>query len=245
MIDVHAHLANAQFTDLEAVLGRAKGAGVDKIIISITDPDELSLAEEIVSANTCLYLTVGFDPVILSETKFNQFQRIASTHKAVGIGEVGLDHFYVREHGQRALQENFFRQSIRLSLARGLPLVVHSRSAGRLALEVLQSEGAKNVLMHAFDGKAGDALAFSKLGYKFSIPTSVVQSEQKQKLVKLLPLESLMLETDSPVLAPVRGERNEPANLIFSARAISEIKKIPLGVVMETTTRSAEGLFGI
>ena len=245
MIDVHAHLAHPSFDDIAAVLKRAEAAGVGKIIISITDPSELERAEEILSANTNTFLTVGFDPAILSEVKFAQFLKIASTTKIVGIGEVGLDHFYVRDHGQRAVQENFFRQSIRLSIDKGLPVVVHSRSAGRLALEALKSEGAKNVLMHAFDGKASDAFTFSELGYFFSIPCSVVHSDQKQKLVKLLPLESMMLETDSPVLSPINGVRNEPANLVFSAKVISEIKKIPLEKVIETTTRNAQTLFRI
>jgi len=244
LIDVHAHLTDPSFQDLPEVLRRARAAGVKKIIMSITDPAEFGRAKEILSmAPGYLHLTVGFDPTDLSEERYAQFKELVGLDGIVGVGEVGLDHFYVRDHSQRVLQEAFFRSSIRLAIARDLPLVVHSRSAGHGALEVLYSEGAEMVLMHAFDGKSGDALAAAKRGYFFSVPTSVVHSEQKQKLARLLPLESLMLETDSPVLSPVRGERNEPANLIFAARKIAEIKMVTVEEVIRMTATNAEHLF--
>jgi TatD DNase family protein len=246
LIDVHTHLTDPSFQDLPEVLRRARAAGVKKIIMSITDPAEVGRARAILSmAPGYLHLTVGFDPADLSEERYAQFEKLVGLGGIVGVGEVGLDHFYVRDHSQRSVQAAFFKSSIRLAIKKDLPLVVHSRSAGRDALEVLYSEGAERILMHAFDGKSGDALAAAKRGFFFSIPTSVVYSEQKQKLVRLLPLESLMLETDSPVLSPLRGERNEPANLIFATRKISEIKRVELGEVIRTTTEKAKKLFRI
>jgi len=244
LIDVHAHLTDPSFKDLPEVLRRARAAGVKKIIMSITDPAEFVRAREVLSMDPgYLYLTAGFDPTVLLEEKYNQFKELLRLGDIVGIGEVGLDHFYVRDHSQRVLQEAFFRSSIRLAIERDLPLVVHSRSAGHDALEVLYSEGAERVLMHAFDGKSGDALSATKRGFFFSIPTSVVHSEQKQKLARLLPLGSLMLETDSPVLTPVRGERNEPANLILGARKIAEIKHVKVEEVVRVTVANAERFF--
>ncbi len=247
MIDVHAHLTDASFSgDLPRVLERARAAGVRKIVTSITDPGELAKALQVVESSPgYVYLTVGFDPSSLSAEKYSEFSGIVYRHRAslLGIGEVGLDHFYIRDHSERAIQEGFFRASIRLAKSLDLPLVVHSRSAGRRALEVLLSEGVERVLMHAFDGRASDALAAAKSGYLFSIPASVVFSVQKQKLAKALPLESIALETDSPVLSPVRGERNEPANVMESARAISGIKKLALEEVIEATTANARRLF--
>jgi TatD DNase family protein len=246
LIDVHAHLTDPAFQDLPEVMRRSRAAGVKKIIMSITDPAEFGRAREnLLMTPGYLHLTVGFDPTDLSEERYAKFKELIDQGGIIGVGEVGLDHFYVRDHSQRALQESLFRSSIRLALERDLPLVVHSRSAGHDALEVLYSEGAERVLMHAFDGRSGDALAAAKRGFFFSIPTSVVHSEQKQKLARFLPLESLMLETDSPVLSPVRGERNEPANLIYAARKISEIKRIELGEVIRTTTEKAKELFRI
>lgn len=246
MIDVHAHLTDSCFHDLPDVLKRAKRVGVRRIVMSITDPSEIARAREIMAIEPeFVYLTIGFDPVTLSEEKFLQFESLVEGGGIVGVGEVGLDHFYIRDHRERELQENFFRRSIRLALKKDLPIVVHSRSAGRAALQVLYSEGIKRVLMHAFDGKSGDAIKAAERGFYFSIPTSVVYSQQKQKLVRNLPIESLMLETDSPVLSPIRGSRNEPANLIYALRKVAEIKGLPEDEVAKITTQNAENFFHI
>jgi TatD DNase family protein len=248
LIDVHAHLADSSFTDIDQVLDRAKSQGVERVIISTTGLGEFARALELIGLYPDrISLTVGFDPTILSTYEYRMFYGLVSQRSftMVGIGEVGLDHYYVKDHAKRELQESFFRTTICLARSMGLPLVIHSRSAGRHALEVLYSEGADRVLMHAFDGKAGDALKAVKEGYFFSIPTSVVYSEQKQKLARLLPLEYLMLETDSPVLAPLRGERNEPANLIRSAEKISELKRISVEEVAMITTENAKRFFNL
>ncbi len=246
LIDVHAHLTDPAFSDLPEVIKRAKAAGVAAVVTSITDPADLPKAKSIIE-QYCgyVYLTVGLDPALLSEEKLSAFRSALKASPIVGVGEVGLDHFYVRDASLREIQERHFRECIRIAISMDKPLVIHSRSAGRKALEVLYSEGAERVLMHAFDGKAGDALAAAKKGYFFSIPTSVVHSDQKQKLARLLPIESLMLETDSPVLSPARGERNEPANLIHSARKVAEIKRIPLEKVVEATSANASGFYMI
>jgi TatD DNase family protein len=246
LIDVHAHLADPSFTNIKQIVARAREKGVQRIVVSITRPAESLRALELVgSFPDFISLTVGFDPSIIDQQEYQAFLNIVVERSStlVGIGEVGLDHYRVTDHHERAVQESLFRTSIRLAKSLGLPLVVHSRSAGKRALEVLHSEDAGRVLMHAFDGKAGDALAAAKHGYYFSIPTSIVYSEQKQKLARLLPLGSLMLETDSPVLAPVRGERNEPANLVRAAEKIAELKRITVGEVASATTENAKRLF--
>ncbi len=97
--------------------------------------------------------------------------------------------------------------------------------------------------MHAFDGSPSDALEGVKRGYMFSIPTSIVRSSQKQRLVEILPLENILLETDAPVLGPIVGTRNEPANLVLSARKVAEVKKLPFEKVAEVTTQNAMRLF--
>jgi TatD DNase family protein len=133
---------------------------------------------------------------------------------------------------------------VALSLELDLPLNIHSRSAGRATIDLLIERGAKRALLHAFDGKASTALPGVEAGYFFSVPPSIVRSRQKQKLVKRLPLESILLETDSPVLGPEPGERNEPRNVAVSLRAIAEIKEIPERAVAEAVRENARRLFG-
>jgi len=126
-----------------------------------------------------------------------------------------------------------------------LPLTVHSRSAGREALRTISSSGLRKVLMHAYDGKVGDALEAAEMGILFSIPASIVHSEQKQKLARRLPMESLVLETDAPVLSPSKGQRNEPSNLTYSALEIARLKRLDVEAVAEITSKNAGRLFDL
>jgi TatD DNase family protein len=246
LIDVHSHLTDPSFKDIVEVLKRAKAAGVERVITSLMDPAEIERGLEIIRLYpNMISITMGFDPCIIAEREYLIFLDAIKKNRnnLVGIGEVGLDHFRIKDHHQRAIQESLFRSSIRLARSMDLPLIVHSRSAGKKALEVLKEEAAERVLMHAFDGKVGDALLATKKGYYFSIPTSVVYSIQKQKLARFLPFESLLLETDSPVLSPVRGERNEPANLVHAAEKIGELKMVSGEEVARITTLNAKNFF--
>ena len=166
-----------------------------------------------------------------------------SAQRLVGIGEVGLDYWVCRDDARRDAQRAAFRQMIGVAEELDLPLNVHSRSAGHHVIDLLLAEGARRVLMHAFDGKAGHALRGAEAGFLFSIPPSVVRSPQKRKLVRALPLSALALETDSPVLGPEQGKRNEPANLVISAAAIAEIKGVPEEEVRLRTAENARRLF--
>jgi len=159
---------------------------------------------------------------------------------------VGLDYWRVKSNERRELQRRCLRQMAALAAELDLPLNVHARSAGRHAIALLADCGARRVLMHAFDGKAGYAVeAARRFGWLFSIPPSVVRSRQKQKLARALPLAHLALESDSPVLGPDPTLRNEPANLIHAVRWIAEAKGIHPQEVVEATRRNTRRLFKI
>ncbi|MEM4169897.1 MAG: TatD family hydrolase, partial [Thermoproteota archaeon] len=134
---------------------------------------------------------------------------------------------------------------IELAKRLNVPIIVHSRSAGREAIDILIENDAKRVLMHAFDGKASYAIRGVEAGFFFSIPPSIVRSPQKQKLAARLPLENILLESDSPVLGVDPFKRNEPANIVFSLREIARVKKVDEDTVAEETTRNALKLFGL
>lgn len=168
----------------------------------------------------------------------------AERARLAAIGEVGLDFWKVQEEAERAVQREIFSRFVALARELDLPLNVHSRAAGREAIDLLIRAGARRVQLHAFDGRAAAALPGVEAGYFFSIPPSVVRSRQKQKLVRRLPLSSLLLETDSPVLGPSPSERNEPANLIVSLEAICEIKGLPEQQVTEAVEENTRRLYG-
>jgi TatD DNase family protein len=255
MIDCHTHLTDAAFdADRDAVLQRALAAGVERIAVVGQDLAENRAVLAAAAARPALLPFLGLHPdrfadraAPVDDAEQAAVQALIRERRAAitGIGEVGLDHWVCQEPPRRAAQREAFAALVRLALELELPLNVHSRSAGRHTIDLLLELGARRVLMHAFDGKAGHALRGAEAGFVFSIPPSIVRSPQKRKLVRALPLAALALETDSPVLGPTQGERNEPANVAISAAAIAEIKGCPEAEVRAITAANARRLFAL
>jgi TatD DNase family protein len=225
-VDVHCHLENSDFNhDRDDVVQRARSNGI-WIISSATSTEDYEKGASIAEFYDNVALSLGLDPVQFTDidNALRELKKYAD--KIVAVGETGLDHYLIRDHSQRELQADAFREMIAYAMKLDKPIQVHSRSAGRAALDVLKTTSTAKVHMHAFDGKASLARAASNdLGYYFSIPTSVVRSPQKRKLVKAVALERLLLETDSPVLGPQKGERNEPANIHIALTEVASILK--------------------
>lgn len=247
LVDAHAHLDDEAFqTDLDQVVKRAKQKSVIAVVSSSLDLEgarrTLALARRFAGF---IFPSIGWDPTSFEEEEMEAVRQLIGRERntIVAVGEVGLDYYWVRDAERRKLQVKLFREWIDLARSLDLPLVVHSRSAGKYAIQVLLEEGYDRVLLHAFDGRAGWALRAIQRGMFVSIPTSIVRSQQKQRLAKLLPIENLLLETDSPVLAPVRTERNEPANLVVALREVARIKGLPEDQVAEITTENAIRFF--
>lgn len=224
MIDSHCHLENESFDlDRDLVIMRAKKMGI-AIITSGIEIGTWEKACEIAQSHQNVYASVGLDPTQYGFCNQTLAWIQSNKERIVSIGETGLDHYLVRDHGEREMQKRCFEAMIGLALELKLPIQVHSRSAGRSALETLSDCNASSVHLHAFDGKASLAQKASRdLGYYFSIPTSVVRSPQKRKLAKAVALDRLLVETDSPVLGVERMERNEPANLPVVFHEIAQI----------------------
>lgn len=247
LIDVHAHLGAEEFdTDRREVIERARANGIDRIVAvgeTLGEAERnLALSKEFPSQ---VLVAAGLYPTHLDFDQAGELIDFIRRQKKylAAIGEVGLDHWKIPDEKGREIQREIFGRFIDLGIELGLPLNVHSRSAGRRAIEFLNERNAHSVLMHAFDGRASVALQGVEAGYYFSIPPSVVRSKQKQKLVRQLPLESILLETDSPVLGPTSQERNEPANLRVSLCSVAEIKGLSEEEVAEAVIENQRKLF--
>ncbi|KAF8940249.1 hypothetical protein EDD21DRAFT_350053 [Dissophora ornata] len=199
---------------------------------------------------------IGYRSVFESDLEgFFEFME-ENISRLVGIGEIGLDFtipVLTSPHNNHARpmtdedvkteQRKVFARQARFAIQNDLALNVHSRSAGHHAIKLLGELDAKKVVLHAFDGALKYVRQGLALGYYFSIPTSVVRTPQQQALVEEVPLELMLLESDTPCLGPERGVSNVPSNLHIAAQEIARIKNVDLETVINQTTENAYKLF--
>lgn len=249
IVDTHAHLAEQVFdADRAEVVARARHAGVEAVIaVGETEDDARRNLELAAEYPGFVLPAAGLFPTILDLDHADRL--IASIrsqpHAWSAIGEVGLDYWKVKDEPEREIQREIFGRFVELATELDLPLNVHSRSAGHHVIAFLLDRGVRRVHLHAFDGRASRAQPGVEAGFFFSVPPSVVRSPQKQKLVRRLPLECLLAETDSPVLGADREKRNEPAEVVVAIRAIAELKDLKVERVTEALWENTERLYGL
>ncbi|HEY5996776.1 MAG TPA: TatD family hydrolase, partial [Candidatus Deferrimicrobiaceae bacterium] len=249
--DTHAHLDIPPLSDTEAdVVSRARAAGVAHLVTVGTDVGSSARAVEIAHRHEGIYAAVGIHPhdaASLSPDAIAGLERLASCDKVVAIGEIGLD--YYRDRCPHDVQRAAFREQIRLARRTGLPVIVHDREAHEDILAVLKEEkaGEAGGILHCFSGDAAMAREVVEMGFLVSIPGTVTyrNAASLTDVVRALPLEKLLIETDCPYLAPVphRGKPNEPSFVPLVAAAIAGIKGVTIEDVGRVTTLNARRLF--
>ncbi|NQT33818.1 TatD family hydrolase [bacterium] len=247
LTDVHAHICDPVFdSDRTEVLQRASDVGVTSIIAVSETLEDAQKNLKLADTHPQIKPATGLYPTILSMDQAVSMENFIreNRQRLTAIGEVGLDFWKIQDESGRQLQREIFHRFIELGKELDLPLNIHSRSAGKHVISMLLEAGAKRVLLHAFDARYSTALPAVEAGYFFSIPPSIVRSRQKQKLVKQLPLASILLETDSPVLGAETNQRNEPANLIIALKAVAELKSVTEEEVQEAVVENCMKLFG-
>jgi TatD DNase family protein len=263
LIDSHAHLTDRKLmSDLGGVLRRAGDAELGAIITVGADPassrDAAKLVEDAPRKQReagedwpQIYATAGVHPhdaKVVNDDVLAEMAELAQAERVVAIGEIGLD-FY-RDLSPRDRQEIAFVEQIHLARELGLPLVVHSRDAHERTLEILEreAEGLPGV-MHCFSGHSGIAKRVLDLGMHIGIagPVTYPNADRLRQVVREVPLDRLMVETDCPYLTPQkhRGERNEPAYVMYVAERVAKVKQISFDEVARATTENARALFGL
>src|SRR3989344_3006948 len=231
-VDVHAHLDDKAFlSDLDDVLFRAKDSNVIAVICNGLNLENnkkiLGMAKkyDIIKPAIGLYPT---DAIKLSESELQQNIDFIKSKKdrIIGIGEVGIDYHWIKDNIEQKKERDAFAKMIKLSEDLKKPLIVYSRDAEKDAVDMLLSSSNKKILLHCFSGEKSLIKKAADCGWNFSIPANIIFSIHFQELVNIVNVNQLLTETDSPYLGPVKGERNEPANVVESVKMIAKLKKM-------------------
>jgi len=249
-VETHTHLDLIK-RDTEEVVKEAEEKGVTKMVTVGTDLSSSKIALEFTSRFRGVYAAIGFHPneiKILDEQKLIELEKLAKNLKVVAIGEIGLD--YYRNPNSAPGQLEAFKKQINLARKLNLPLIIHDREAHQDTLKILAEEAkGLKVLLHCFSGDLNLAEVGIERGYYLGIGGVVTFNNAKKlkAVVGDVPIEDLVLETDSPYLTPdpFRGKPNEPKYIPLIAEKIAEIKGISLKEVAEITSRNAQNFFGI
>ncbi len=248
-VDTHCHLEMDRFSDdRDAVIARAVEAGIEAMI---TVGSDLSASEAaIAERHEAVFASVGVHPHdarLFDEDAVRKLRTWTRLPKVVAIGETGLDYHY--DHSPRSVQQQVFDAHLALSLETGLPAIVHSREAAEDTLAILRRSGVSRGVLHCFSGDIAMAEEAMSLGFSLSFagPVTFAKAVGLREVVKIVPDDYLLIETDAPYLAPVpfRGRRNEPAYVVHTARQIAELRGVSIGDISRITTLNARRLFRI
>jgi TatD DNase family protein len=249
LIDSHSHLEMEQFdNDRQEVIERACLAGVEYIITVGTNPAFGKKAISIAKQYKNIFVSVGIHPheaATADDKSLAQMAELACQPEVVAYGEIGLDFF--RNLSPREKQIEVFSRQLEIARDLSLPVVIHDRDAHEQVLQLVRSSGVQRGVFHCFSGDYALAQKCLDLGFYLSIPGTVTfdKAVKISDVVKKVPLEFLLLETDCPFLTPVpyRGRRNEPSFIIHTAKKVAQIKSLRWEDVADTTTRNALNLF--
>jgi TatD DNase family protein len=256
LIDSHAHIDFPQFADdREAMLDRAKAAGVETLLAIGTGPgpEKLDSAIPFAEQHDWIYASIGIHPHEAKEVTPQHLDRLAqlAQHpKVVAWGEIGLDYYY--DHSPRDLQDRVFRDQLALAEQAKLPVIIHCRDAWPDTLRVLDEVWRRTGLggiLHCFTGTLEDAKRGLDMGFMISFAgnSTYPKAASIRDVVKALPLEKILIETDSPFLAPqgYRGRRNEPAYVGEVAKAIATVRNLTPEEVASATTANFRRFFDL
>lgn len=245
MIDSHAHILNEYYDNIYELVDELK----EKNIICVLNcADNIQTSREVIESykkyDYFLLPAVGIHPECI-DNNINELEEIIIKNKVFAIGEIGLDYYQNEENKDE--QKELFNKQLDLAEKYKLPIVVHVRNAIQDVYDILKKRKL-NGIIHCFSGSYEMATEFIKLGYKLGIGGVLTFKNSKlYQVIEKIDMDSILLETDSPYLSPepLRGKKNNPSNVYYVAKKISEIKNISLEEVIEKTTKNFKDVFDI
>lgn len=255
LVDSHCHLDLLDLSDydnnLASVLARAKNEGVSHLLCVCIEIEHFPRILKIAQSFPCIHVSVGVHPTVHEQqpTSAEKLIQLAQDEKVVAIGETGLDYF--RATGNLDWQRERFRNHIRAAIEAKKPLIIHTREAESDTIKIMREEKAHLIggVMHCFTGSLEMAQQCLDLGFYISFSGIITfkNATALQALVKEIPLEGMLVETDSPYLAPVpyRGKANQPAFVKYVAEKVAELKQVSYDAVVSQTGKNFCKLFSI
>lgn len=272
LTDTHCHLDFNKFDeDRDAVIQRALDAGVERILIPALELKSCQAVVRLANSHPNLFAAVGFHPTELDEWDEESCENLRnfahSAEKVIAIGEIGLDYYWEKEPEKQARQRQILKEQLRVAREAGLPVVIHMREAddawfGQASVDLLEIltewQGGlaaedhplakKPGVLHSYNGNLETAQTAIRHNFYIGVtgPVTYKNAEEKRQIIRQLPLERLLIETDAPFLTPVphRGKRNEPAFVAHIADKIAEIHMTTREQVAQITSDNAKNLFG-
>ncbi len=245
-IDTHCHLSIEDYNDIDKVIEENKDALVEKIVVSGCSRESIEEVMDLKDKYDMIYVTIGYHPEYadtITKSDLDYLKSLLGEKKIIGIGEIGLDYHYTKENKDKQIW--LFEEQLKIADAFNLPVVIHSRDATMDTINILKKYKAKGII-HCFSGSLETANIYISMGFLLGIGGVVTFKNSKLKdVVKEVPLESIVLETDSPYLTPVpfRGKVNSSKYLEYIAMFIADIKNISVEKLAEITNKNASSLF--
>ena len=254
LIDTHSHLNDeALYQNLDEVISRALQVGVEKMVVIGWDKESSKLAIKIAEQYPFIYACIGYHPENLegvSEDDLNEVLNLSSHPKVVGIGEIGLDYHWEKDPQKREIQKEFFIKQIEYANKVGLPISIHSREAFQDTIEILKKHKPEHSgVLHCYSGSVEGLQDVFNLNLYIGLdgPVTFRNAKTPKEVAAEVPLENLVLETDSPYLSPhpLRGTVNEPANIILVADEIARLRDMSKKHLLEVVYENSCKLFNL
>lgn len=253
LIDSHAHLDDKRFDkDRDKIIKNLKNEGIDIVINPGADFASSVKSVKLSEEYECIYAAVGIHPHDVKDMDENTIEflrEFSKKEKVVAIGEIGLDYYY--DNSPRDLQKKWFREQIKLAKEVNLPIIVHDRDAHGDVYEIIKEECDGNLtgVLHCYSGDIELAKQFIEMGFyiSFAGPITFKNAKTPKEVAKEIPIEKILIETDSPYLTPDphRGKRNEPLYVSYVAQMIAQVKGITYNEVEKITSENTKRLFNI